>query len=121
MTLKIFRRGSARCLGLLCAFATILLCLYYISIGQSSVRPGEGVANNAAHHLRRPNVHHGHNQASHHGSLRAVGEQAKCQRLEIADTDITTMAEYSQFEFQVSRPAKTKERKKRTVYEVMPN
>lgn len=34
MTFKLFRRGSARCIGLLSAFVTILLCLYYISIGQ---------------------------------------------------------------------------------------
>lgn len=36
MTVKIFRRGSARCIGLLSAFVTILLCLYYISMGQPS-------------------------------------------------------------------------------------
>ncbi|EDV93410.1 alpha-mannosidase 2 [Drosophila grimshawi] len=34
MSFKVFRRGSARCIGLLSAFVTILLCLYYISIGQ---------------------------------------------------------------------------------------
>uniref|UniRef100_W8BKY7 Alpha-mannosidase n=1 Tax=Ceratitis capitata TaxID=7213 RepID=W8BKY7_CERCA len=34
MTFKLFRRGSARCFGLLSAFVTILLCLYYISMGQ---------------------------------------------------------------------------------------
>uniref|UniRef100_A0A1B0BKC5 Alpha-mannosidase n=1 Tax=Glossina palpalis gambiensis TaxID=67801 RepID=A0A1B0BKC5_9MUSC len=34
MPFKIFRRGSARCIGLLSAFITILLCLYYISMGQ---------------------------------------------------------------------------------------
>ncbi|EDW59490.1 alpha-mannosidase 2 [Drosophila virilis] len=34
MSFKLFRRGSARCIGLLSAFVTILLCLYYISIGQ---------------------------------------------------------------------------------------
>lgn len=34
MTFKLLRRGSARCIGLLSAFVTILLCLYYISIGQ---------------------------------------------------------------------------------------
>uniref|UniRef100_A0A0A1X9U7 Alpha-mannosidase n=1 Tax=Zeugodacus cucurbitae TaxID=28588 RepID=A0A0A1X9U7_ZEUCU len=34
MTFKLFRRGSARCFGLLSAFITILICLYYISIGQ---------------------------------------------------------------------------------------
>lgn len=34
MTFKLFRRGSARYIGLLSAFVTILLCLYYISIGQ---------------------------------------------------------------------------------------
>lgn len=36
MTFKLFRRGSARCIGLLSAFITILLCLYYISMGQPS-------------------------------------------------------------------------------------
>jgi len=39
MSMKIFRRGSARCIGLLSAFITILLCLYYISIGQPSPSP----------------------------------------------------------------------------------
>uniref|UniRef100_A0A1I8QCR4 Alpha-mannosidase n=1 Tax=Stomoxys calcitrans TaxID=35570 RepID=A0A1I8QCR4_STOCA len=41
MTFKIFRRGSARCIGLLSAFITILLCLYYISMGQPSIQPKE--------------------------------------------------------------------------------
>ncbi|GAB0093322.1 Alpha-mannosidase [Sergentomyia squamirostris] len=36
MNVKIFRRGSARCIGLLSALITILLCLYYISMGQPS-------------------------------------------------------------------------------------
>lgn len=36
MSLKLFRRGSARCVGLLSAFVTILLCLYYISMGQQT-------------------------------------------------------------------------------------
>lgn len=34
--MKLFRRGSPRCIGLLSAFVTILLCLYYISMGQPS-------------------------------------------------------------------------------------
>lgn len=103
MTLKIFRRGSARCIGLLCAFATILLCLYYISIGQSSsgVRPGR-----EAHHATGGGVGGGggdvqqqqHQQQHNH---RSIEQPETCQRLQIADTDITTMAEYSQFEFQV--------------------
>lgn len=41
MTFKIFRRGSARCIGLLSAFITILLCLYYISMGQPSIQPNK--------------------------------------------------------------------------------
>ncbi|XP_058974051.1 alpha-mannosidase 2 [Musca domestica] len=45
MTVKIFRRGSARCIGLLSAFITILLCLYYISMGQpSNIQPKEPIA-----------------------------------------------------------------------------
>ncbi|XP_052836777.1 alpha-mannosidase 2 isoform X2 [Drosophila gunungcola] len=39
MSFKLFRRGSARCIGLLSAFVTILLCLYYISIGQPNPAP----------------------------------------------------------------------------------
>lgn len=39
MTFKLFRRGSARCIGLLSAFVTILLCLYYISMGQPTSMP----------------------------------------------------------------------------------
>lgn len=103
MTLKIFRRGSARCIGLLCAFATILLCLYYISIGQSSsgVRPGreahhaaEGASGGGGDVQQQQQQHHNH---------RSIEQPETCQRLQIADTDITTMAEYSQFEFQVRR------------------
>lgn len=106
MTLKIFRRGSARCIGLLSAFATILLCLYYISIGQSSpptaVRPGE----TAGHIRSRQNAHNADNKVHHSykvGGGGGGGDDAPgiCQLLEIADTDITTMAEYSKFEFQV--------------------
>lgn len=41
MTFKVFRRGSARCVGLLSAFVTILLCLYYISMGQPGTPPGK--------------------------------------------------------------------------------
>lgn len=33
MTVKLFRRGTARCIGLLFAVLTILLCLYYVSVG----------------------------------------------------------------------------------------
>lgn len=36
MTVKLFRRGSARCIGLFAAFFTIMLCLYYMSIGQQT-------------------------------------------------------------------------------------
>ncbi|KAH8382885.1 hypothetical protein KR009_005713 [Drosophila setifemur] len=39
MSFKLFRRGSARCIGLLSALLTILLCLYYISIGQPNQAP----------------------------------------------------------------------------------
>lgn len=39
MFFKAFRRYT-RCIGLLSAFVTILLCLYYISVGQSS-EPGK--------------------------------------------------------------------------------
>lgn len=35
MTIKIFRRGTAR-IGLIAALVIVLVCLYYISIGQSS-------------------------------------------------------------------------------------
>ncbi|XP_037942924.1 alpha-mannosidase 2x-like [Teleopsis dalmanni] len=44
MSLKLFRRGSARCLGLLSAFVTILLCLYYISMGQPTLQPKDTTA-----------------------------------------------------------------------------
>lgn len=36
MSVKLFRRGSARCIGLFVAFFTIMLCLYYMSIGQQT-------------------------------------------------------------------------------------
>lgn len=104
MTLKIFRRGSARCIGLLSAFATILLCLYYISIGQSSVRPGESTNNSNNHgpgqHLKRLPVHHAESHRA---------DQGTCPRLEISNTDITTMAEYAHFDFQVWAAKKLRE------------
>lgn len=42
MSVKIFRRGSARCIGLLCAVLTILLCLYYVSVGQQQTTTAGG-------------------------------------------------------------------------------
>ncbi|XP_053682330.1 alpha-mannosidase 2 [Sabethes cyaneus] len=53
MTVKIFRRGSARCIGLLSAFITILLCLYYISMGQPSTTPGPGGTHKDSLHQKR--------------------------------------------------------------------
>lgn len=62
MTVKIFRRGSARCIGLLSAFVTILLCLYYISMGQPSTAPTAGSASGVAmqHQKRLSNIHDAH-------------------------------------------------------------
>lgn len=72
MTVKIFRRGSARCIGLLSAFVTILLCLYYISMGQPSNAPtttatsgGSPLHKDAALHQKRlSNLH----ADPHHGA-----------------------------------------------------
>ncbi|XP_058812600.1 alpha-mannosidase 2 [Topomyia yanbarensis] len=69
MTVKIFRRGSARCIGLLSAFITILLCLYYISMGQPSTTPGPaGLHKDAMHQKRLSNIHDSHRGGSGIGS-----------------------------------------------------
>lgn len=51
MTVKLFRRGTARCIGLMCAALTILLTLYYVSVGQPQV--GGSVDQTAAAQQRR--------------------------------------------------------------------
>ncbi|XP_055623115.1 alpha-mannosidase 2 [Toxorhynchites rutilus septentrionalis] len=65
MTVKIFRRGSARCIGLLSAFVTILLCLYYISMGQPSgtAGPSSTLHKDGLHQKRLGNLH----ESLHHG------------------------------------------------------
>uniref|UniRef100_A0A182YG08 Alpha-mannosidase n=1 Tax=Anopheles stephensi TaxID=30069 RepID=A0A182YG08_ANOST len=84
--MKLFRRGSPRCIGLLSAFVTILLCLYYISMGQPSPA-GSGssaptgmdgkdasgsVAVGAAHQKRSNGQHTGpHANHSWHSWLRS--------------------------------------------------
>lgn len=103
MTLKIFRRGaSPRLLILILGAATILLCLYYISIGQPSTSstPRTGV-NGGEQSGRR---HHNEEKEPGRNHHRAGEGEQSCHRLQIADTDITTMAEYSHFDFQVSIP-----------------
>ncbi|XP_002074126.2 alpha-mannosidase 2 isoform X1 [Drosophila willistoni] len=60
MSFKLFRRGSARCIGLLSAFVTILLCLYYISIGQPNPAPATEVGSaTAAGRVQLPNSQFG--------------------------------------------------------------
>uniref|UniRef100_A0A182XFD6 Alpha-mannosidase n=1 Tax=Anopheles quadriannulatus TaxID=34691 RepID=A0A182XFD6_ANOQN len=102
MTMKLFRRGSPRCIGLLSAFVTILLCLYYISMGQPSPAgsgpsaptgmdgkdaSGGPMAAGLAHQKRSNGQHTGPN-ANHswhswlRSSLNSIGRQ---QQQHIAD------------------------------------
>lgn len=131
MSFKIFRRGSARCIGLLSAFVTILLCLYYISMGQSSTSMNENHnnSNNKEMILRQHNRYSAHQHNSVNNSWRNLIESGlnvikpkdkkssanngepdvyttnpeweKCTALENAATDITTIDEYAKFDFQV--------------------
>ncbi|XP_049285594.1 alpha-mannosidase 2 [Anopheles funestus] len=86
MTMKLFRRGSPRCIGLLSAFVTILLCLYYISMGQPSPagsgpsaptgmdgKDASGAVPVGAAHQKRSNGHHTGPNANHswHSWLRS--------------------------------------------------
>ncbi|XP_055588415.1 alpha-mannosidase 2 [Uranotaenia lowii] len=74
MTVKIFRRGSARCIGLLSAFVTILLCLYYISMGQPSASP----ASSSSTLLHKESLHQKRlsHESSHHSSAAAVASSS---------------------------------------------
>ncbi|XP_058058037.1 alpha-mannosidase 2 [Anopheles bellator] len=110
MTVKLFRRGSARCIGLLSAFVTILLCLYYISMGQPSPTGSGGTsparmglhskdalaaAAAMAHHKRSngQDAQHtgGHANHSWHSwlrnSLSSIGGRGKDQRHRVSDRE----------------------------------
>lgn len=107
MTFKLFRRGSARCIGLLSAFVTILLCLYYISIGQPNpthipdanavglaVAMGRGQASSAAalggFSVGGGNTSHQHHQQQEpqHKHLAATKDAAIQQRQNGADEEL---------------------------------
>lgn len=108
MTLKIFRRGSARCIGLLSAFITILLCLYYISMGQPSTPPKD------YHSLGQSGKFDSSHQNKKHESFKLTLEKREnssksnkkiewkhCTQLQERLTNITTYNEFSKFDFQV--------------------
>ncbi|XP_055848547.1 alpha-mannosidase 2 isoform X2 [Episyrphus balteatus] len=119
MTFKIFRRGSARCIGLLSAFVTILLCLYYISIGQPSVvqqknlrsfgQLDQNQSNGKQRQERRqPQTIITSNSFADRDPFSAVDNKKssssswanKCYTLKEQETNITAYNEYSQFDFQ---------------------
>jgi hypothetical protein len=119
MTVKIFRRGSAKCFGLLSAFITILLCLYYISIGQSSQtrvhrkdsHPRGSLAlksNNTWNKIYNSNANNkslnkkifdNEIEFSDDGNSYKWDE---CIALQDAKADIDTISEFSKFEFEVT-------------------
>lgn len=102
MTMKIFRRKPARCIGLLSAFVTILLCLYYISIGQPSNSPmSSKAAALASSRLHRQQQQNHASDRQHDEEMSLPLEPQTCAPLQVAQTDITTGAEFSKFEFQV--------------------
>ncbi|XP_055908577.1 alpha-mannosidase 2 [Eupeodes corollae] len=118
MTFKIFRRGSARCIGLLSAFVTILICLYYISIGQHSVDQQKNLRLVGQLEINRSNGKQRQErrqpQTIVHGNSYTKGEPNshmdkrksstslfnKCYSLYEQETNITAFNEYSQFDFQ---------------------
>ncbi|KAH8336283.1 hypothetical protein KR074_007190 [Drosophila pseudoananassae] len=122
MSFKLFRRGSARCIGLLSAFVTILLCLYYISIGQPNPAPISGTGpptaalrgspinglsafsvGGGSSSMQVPKTH-----VSIASNTRRVTEEDftnrqwgnKCYELLQSDTNITAREEHSKFDFQ---------------------
>lgn len=118
MTFKTFRRGSAKCVGLLSAFVTILLCLYYISIGQPSVSQQKNLrllerleinqSNEKLRHERRqPQTIITSNSHANKDSPSSVNYKKttelwtdKCYVLKQQETNITAFDEYSRFDFQ---------------------
>lgn len=123
MSFKLFRRGSARCIGLLSAFVTILLCLYYISIGQPNPAPISGTGPPTAALRGSPlnglsafSVGGGSSTMQvqkTHASIVSNAKRAseddftnqqwgnKCYELLQSDTNITAREEHSKFDFQV--------------------
>ncbi|EDV43537.1 uncharacterized protein Dana_GF18544, isoform B [Drosophila ananassae] len=122
MSFKLFRRGSARCIGLLSAFVTILLCLYYISIGQPNPAPISGTGpptaalrgsplnglsafsvGGGSSSMQVPKTH-----VSIASNTRRASEDDftnrqwgnKCYELLQSDTNITAREEHSKFDFQ---------------------
>ncbi|KAH8326463.1 hypothetical protein KR067_008261 [Drosophila pandora] len=122
MSFKLFRRGSARCIGLLSAFVTILLCLYYISIGQPNPAPISGTGpptatlrgsplnglssfsvGGGSSSMQVPKTH-----VSITSNTRRASEDDftnrqwgnKCYELLQSDTNITAREEHSKFDFQ---------------------
>ncbi|CAO1425015.1 unnamed protein product [Diamesa hyperborea] len=101
MTVKIFRRGSARCFGLLTAIITILVCLYYISIGQPSQPQLH------REHANSQRYQHGANQSrrSNFESSEEIEDHdnvnwGECTVLEETSADINTQEVFSKFEFE---------------------
>ncbi|XP_033149003.1 alpha-mannosidase 2 isoform X2 [Drosophila busckii] len=113
MSFKLFRRGSARCIGILSAFVTILLCLYYICIGQpNSTHIAE--SQTLSLHLGRGPNSPAEALSSFNGSASPVLQFQhrepepytvdswgdKCYVLLQSNTNITALEEHSKFDFQ---------------------
>lgn len=109
MTLKIFRRGSARCIGLLSAFITILLCLYYISMGQPSTPPkdyhalGQSGKFESSHAKKHESFKLTLEKRENSSKFNRKTEWKHCSALQERPTNITTSNEFSRFEFQVCK------------------
>lgn len=111
MTLKLFRRGSARCIGLLSAFITILLCLYYIAMGQPSTplkdyhSLGQSGKFVSSHPNKKPESFKLalEKRENNSKSNRKAAEWRHCSPLQERPTNITTYNEFSQFDFQVRK------------------
>uniref|UniRef100_A0A6B2E8D7 Alpha-mannosidase n=1 Tax=Phlebotomus kandelakii TaxID=1109342 RepID=A0A6B2E8D7_9DIPT len=129
MTVKIFRRGSARCIGLLSALVTILLCLYYISMGQplsSRERADKRATHMTNDKLKAANeswkdwldmnkqesrkkmlsnLIQSKNSSNtiddgKFSTLKINEDWTKCRGLYESEADISTLDEYSKFDFQ---------------------
>ncbi|XP_037033784.1 alpha-mannosidase 2 [Bradysia coprophila] len=103
MTFKVFRRGSARCFGLLAAFITILLCLYYISFGQPASKDFRKRPIESPHARKFIDQSQRVKDNSLNVSSYADGSSSnweRCTALTQRSTKITTDDEYSSFDFQ---------------------
>lgn len=118
MSLKLFCRGSGRCVGILSAVVMILLCVYYILIGQPSVPQQKSLQfMGHLHKNTKSEKHKNHGSLDYKvitSNLSYLNEQIsaankkkiikssinECYTLQEQETNITAANEFSKFDFQ---------------------